>query len=111
MKKNNMYVTGGNAAILKDYHRKSDSLAQWQINFLPDTATQIYGFDYLGSGSHGIYTGSEYYPYLSGNYDLRFKSVECGKTDKVIVDFGSYPERDSVVFKDKWGVKLKVSKG
>jgi hypothetical protein len=29
----------------------------------------------------------------------------------VIVDFGSYPERDSVVFKDKWGVKLKVSKG
>ena len=104
-------ATGGNRALLNDYHRRSDSLAQWQINFLPDTATQIYGFDYLGSGNHGIYSGSEYYPYLSGNYDLRFKSVECGKTDKVIVDFGSYPERDSVVFKDKWGVKLKVSKG
>jgi len=28
-------ATGGNAALLKDYHRKSDSLAQWQINFLP----------------------------------------------------------------------------
>ncbi|MBR4265405.1 MAG: hypothetical protein IKQ46_05030, partial [Bacteroidales bacterium] len=44
-------ATGGNAALLKDYHRKSDSLAQWKINFLPDTATQIYGFDYLGSGN------------------------------------------------------------
>ena len=103
-------ATGGNRALLNDYHRKSDSLAQWQINFLP-YKDQQYGFDYLGSGSHGIFSGSEYYPYLSGNYDLRFKSVECGKTDKVIVDFGSYPERDSVVFKDKWGVKLKVSKG
>jgi hypothetical protein len=54
-------ATGGNAVLLKDYHRKSDSQAQWQINFLPDTATQIYGFDYLGSGNHGIYSGSEYF--------------------------------------------------
>jgi hypothetical protein len=104
-------ATGGNRALLNDYHRKSDSLAQWQINFLPDTATQIYGFDYLGSGNHGIYSGSEYYPYLSANYDLRYKSIECYKNDKVIVDFGSYPEKDSVIFKDKYGVKLKVSKG
>ena len=50
-------ATSGNAALLNDYHRKSDSLAQWKINFLPDTATQIYGFDYLGSGNHGIYSG------------------------------------------------------
>ena len=104
-------ATGGNSALLKDYHSKSDSLAQWQINFLPDTATQIYGFDYLGSGNHGIYSGSEYYPYLSANYDLRYKSVETGKTDKVIVDFGSYLEADSVIFKDKYGVTLKLSKG
>ena len=103
-------ATGGNRALLNDYHRKSDSLAQWQINFLP-YKDQQYGFDYLGSGYHGIFSDSEYYPYLSANYDLRYKSVECGKTDNVIVDFGSYPERDSVVFKDKWGVKLKVSKG
>ncbi|MBR4266606.1 MAG: hypothetical protein IKQ46_11195 [Bacteroidales bacterium] len=103
-------ATGGNAALLKDYHRKSDSLAQWQINFLPDTATQIYAFDYLGSGNHGIFATDQYYP-KSGSYDFRFKSVECGKTDNVVVDFGSYPEKDSVIFKDKWGVKLKVSKG
>jgi hypothetical protein len=104
-------ATGGNAALLKDYHRKSDSLAQWKINFLPDTATQIYGFDYLGSGNHGIYSGTEYYPYLSGNYDLRYKSVACGETDKVIVDFGSYLEADSVVFKDKYGVQYKLTDG
>jgi len=36
-------ATGGNAALLKDYHRKSDSLAQWQINFLPyENITRIY---------------------------------------------------------------------
>ena len=103
-------ATGENSALLKDYHRQSDSLAQWQINFLP-YSEQTYAFDYLGSGNHGIYSGSEYYPYLSANYDLRYKSIECYKTDKVIVDFGSYPEKDSVVFKDKYGVKLKVSKG
>ncbi|MBR4264866.1 MAG: hypothetical protein IKQ46_02300 [Bacteroidales bacterium] len=38
-------ATGGNAALLKDYHRKSDSLAQWQINFFP-YSEQIYAFDY-----------------------------------------------------------------
>ncbi len=102
-------ATGGNAALLKDYHRKSDSLAQWKINFLP-YSEQEYAFDYLGSGNHGIYSGSEYYPSVNG-YDFRYKSVECYKTDKVIVDFGSYPEKDSVIFKDKYGVKLKVSKG
>ncbi len=51
-----------------------------------------------------------YYP-TSGNYDFRYKSVECGKTDRVIVDFGSYPQADSVIFKDKYGVKLKVVDG
>ncbi|MBR4267470.1 MAG: hypothetical protein IKQ46_15600 [Bacteroidales bacterium] len=103
-------ATGGNAALLNDYHRRSDSLAQCQINFLP-YEEQNYGFDYLGSGYHGIFSGSEYYPYLSGNYDLRYKSVECGKTDKVMVDFGSYLEKDSIVFKDKYGVKLKLADG
>ena len=102
-------ATGGNVALLKDYHRQSDSLAQWQINFLP-YSEQTYAFDYIGSGNHGIFSDSKYYPYLFGNYDLRYKSVETGKTDKVIVDFGSYPERDSVIFKDKYGVTLKLSK-
>ncbi|MBR4590916.1 MAG: hypothetical protein IKO36_09700, partial [Bacteroidaceae bacterium] len=59
--------------------------------------------------NHGIYSGSEYYPSVNG-YDLRYKSIECYKTDKVIVDFGSYPEKDSVIFKDKYGVTLKLSK-
>jgi hypothetical protein len=102
-------ATGGNKALLKEYHRKSDSLAQWQINFLP-SQKQDYAFDYLGSGDHGIFATDEYYS-KSGNYDFRYKSIECGKTDKVIVDFGSYPEKDSVVFKDKYGVKLKLSTG
>ena len=42
-----------NAALLKDFHRKSDSLAQWQINFLP-YEKQTYAFDYLGSGNEFI---------------------------------------------------------
>ena len=45
----------------------------------------------------------------SGSYHLRYKSVESDKNDKVIVDYGSY--RDSVIFKDKYGVKLKVVDG
>ena len=45
------------------------------------------------------------------NKHTRDKSVECGKSDKVIVDFGSYPEKDSEIFKDKYGVKLKVVDG
>ena len=102
-------ATGGNAALLKDYHRRSDSLAQWQINFLP-YSEQTYAFDYLGSGNHGIYSSTEYYPSVNG-YDFRYKSVECYKSDKVIVDFGSYLEKDSVIFKDKYGVTLKLSKG
>ena len=57
---------------------------------------------------HGIFATDEYYP-KSGSYDFRYKSVECGKTDKVKVDFGSYPQADSVVFKDKYGVTYPVS--
>ncbi|MBO7142869.1 MAG: hypothetical protein J6V76_07160 [Bacteroidales bacterium] len=99
-------ATGGNKALLKEYHRKSDSLAQWQINFKKYDA-QAYAFDRVGSGDHGIFDTDEYYP-RSGSYDFRYKSVECGKTDRVVVDFGSYSEKDSVIFKDKYGVRLKV---
>ena len=102
-------ATGGNKALLKEYHRKSDSLAQWQINFSKYDA-QTYAFDQIASGDHGIFATDEYYP-KSGNYDFRYKSVECGKNDKVIVDFGAYPQADSVIFKDKYGVKLKVVDG
>ena len=63
--------------------------------------------EFVASGNHGIFATEEYYP-KSGNYDFRYKSVECGQTDRVIVDFSSYPQADSVVFKDKYGVKLKV---
>ena len=108
MGKNEFNATGGNSVLLKEYHRKSDSLAQWQINFLPDTKHQTYAFDYLGSGNHGIFSSSDYYP-QSGSYDFRYKSVECGKNDKVIVEFGSYPQADSVVFKDKYGVTYPIS--
>ena len=99
-------ATGGNKALLKEYHRKSDSLAKWQINFSKYDA-QTYAFDRLGSGDHGIFATDEYYP-KSGSYDFRYKSVECGKTDRIVVDFGSYSEKDSVIFKDKYGVTLKV---
>ncbi|MBP5369522.1 MAG: hypothetical protein J6Z01_13835, partial [Bacteroidales bacterium] len=108
MGKTEFNATGGNSVLLKEYHRKSDSLAQWQINFLPDTKHQTYAFDYLGSGNHGIFSSSDYYP-QSGSYDFRYKSVECGKNDKVIVEFGSYPQADSVVFKDKYGVTYPIS--
>ena len=54
-------ATGGNKALLNEYHRKSDSLAQWQINFKPAT-DQTYAFDYLKSGNHGIFATDEYYP-------------------------------------------------
>ncbi len=103
-------TTGGNRALLNEIHRKSDSLAQWQINFKSAEARQTYAFDRLGSGNHGIFATEEYYP-TSGNYDFRYKSVECGQTDRVVVDFGSYSEKDSVIFKDKYGVKLKVVDG
>ena len=93
--------------LLNEYHRQLDSLGEWQINFTPDTKHQTYAFDRLGSGNHGIFATDEYYP-KSGNYDFRYKSVECGKTDRVVVDFGSYSEKDSVIFKDKYGVTLKV---
>ena len=107
MGKEEFNATGGNSVLLKDYHRKSDSLAQWQINFLPDTKHQTYAFDRIGSGDHGIFATDEYYP-RSGDYDFRYKSVECGKNDKVEVEFGSYPEADSVVFKDKYGVTYPI---
>ncbi|MBP5368058.1 MAG: hypothetical protein J6Z01_06385, partial [Bacteroidales bacterium] len=45
----------------------------------------------------------------SGSYDFRYKSVECGKNDKVKVEFDTYPEADSVVFKDKYGVTYPIS--
>ena len=103
-------TTGGNRALLNEIHRKSDSLAQWQINFISAKEQQVYAFDQIGSGNHGIFDTEEYYP-KSGNYDFRYKSVESGQTDRVIVDFGSYPQADSVIFKDKYGVKLKVVDG
>ncbi len=41
---------GGNKALLNEYHRKSDSLAQWQINFTKYDA-QTYAFDHIGNGT------------------------------------------------------------
>ncbi|MBP5367829.1 MAG: hypothetical protein J6Z01_05225, partial [Bacteroidales bacterium] len=101
---------GDDRHLLNEYHRQLDSLGDWQINFNSAKAKQTYAFDQIGSGNHGIFATDEYYP-KSGNYDFRYKSVECGKNDKVIVDFGAYPEKDSVIFKDKYGVKLKVVDG
>ncbi|MBP5370077.1 MAG: hypothetical protein J6Z01_16660 [Bacteroidales bacterium] len=66
--------------------------------------------EFVASGNHGIFDTDQYYP-KSGSYDFRYKSVESGKTDRVVVDFGSYSEKDSVIFKDKYGVKLKVVDG
>ena len=106
MGKEEFNATGGNGVLLKDYHRKSDSLAQWQINFT-EYDRQTYAFDRIGSGDHGIFATDEYYP-KAGSYDFRYKSVECGKNDKVVVDFGSYPQADSVVFKDKYGVTYPI---
>ncbi len=100
---------GDDRHLLNEYHRQLDSLGDWQINFTP-AKNQTYAFDYLGSGNHGIFDTDEYYP-KSGNYDFRYKSVECGKSDKVKVEFGAYPQADSVIFKDKYGVTLKLSKG
>ncbi|MBO7597651.1 MAG: hypothetical protein J6T70_11470, partial [Bacteroidales bacterium] len=107
MGKTEFNATGGNSVLLKEYHRKSDSLAQWQINFSKYDA-QTYAFDHIGSGNHGIFSSSEYYPQV-GSYDFRYKSVECGKNDKVKVEFDTYPEADSVVFKDKYGVTYPIS--
>ena len=69
---------------------------------------QTYAFDHIASGDHGIFSSSEYYPQV-GCYDFRYKSVECGKTDKVKVEFDTYPQADSVVFKDKYGVTYPIS--
>ena len=107
MGKTEFNATGGNSVLLKEYHRKSDSLAQWQINFSKYDA-QTYAFDHIGSGNHGIFATDQYYP-TSGNYDFRYKSVECGKSDKVKVEFDTYPQADSVIFKDKYGVTYPVS--
>ncbi|MCQ2975037.1 MAG: zinc-dependent metalloprotease [Bacteroidales bacterium] len=101
-------ATGGNKAMLNDYHRKLDSTANFQLNFLPSDK-QKYAFDYLGSGDHGIYLNSECCP-KSGSYDFRYKSIETGKTDYVKVDFSNYNGlKDSVIFKDRYGIKLKLS--
>ena len=97
---------GDNRHLLNEYHRQLDSLGEWIIQF-DVFDKQDYGFDKV-SNKKGIFSGAEYYPYLSANYDLRYKSVETGKSDKVKVDFGSYP-KDSVIFKDKYGVKLKFT--
>ena len=101
---------GDDRHLLNEYHRQLDSLGDWQINFNSAKEKQTYAFDQIGSGNHGIFATDEYY-HKSGSYDFRYKSVECGKNDKVIVDFGAYPDRDSVIFKDKYGVKLKVVDG
>ena len=106
MGKNEFNATGGNPVLLKDYHRKSDSLAQWQINFSKYDG-QTYAFDHIGSGNHGIFSGADYYPQV-GSYDFRYKSVECGKSDKVRVEFDTYTEKDSVLFKDKYGVTYPI---
>ena len=97
---------GDDRHLLNEYHRQLDSLGDWIIQF-DAFDKQDYGFDKV-SNKKGIFSGSEYYPYLSANYDLRYKSVETSNSDKVIVDFGSYP-KDSVIFKDKYGVKLKFT--
>ena len=99
---------GDNRHLLNEYHRQLDSLGEWIIQF-DALDKQDYGFDKV-SNKKGIFSGAEYYPYLSANYDLRYKSVETSNSDKVIVDFGSYPEKDSVIFKDKYGITLKLSK-
>ncbi|MCQ2976170.1 MAG: hypothetical protein MJ211_15320 [Bacteroidales bacterium] len=102
-------ATGGDKVLLNNYHRKLDSTANFQLNFLPSDK-QNYAFDYLGSGDHGIFATDEYYP-KSGNYDFRYKSIETGKTDYVKVDFSNYNGlKDSVIFKDRYGIKLKLSK-
>ena len=106
MGKKEYQFAGDNHHLLNEYHRQLDSLGEWQFNFLP-YGKQEYGFDYLGSGNHGIFSGSDYYPQV-GSYDFRYKSVECGKNDKVIVEFDTYREKDSVVFKDKYGVTYPI---
>ncbi|MCQ2976145.1 MAG: hypothetical protein MJ211_15195, partial [Bacteroidales bacterium] len=102
-------ATGGDRVLLNNYHRKLDSLANFQLNFLP-VSKQVYGFDYLGSDNHGIFSTNEFYP-KSGSYDFRYKSIETTKTDYVKVDFSNYNGiKDSVIFKDRYGIKLKLSK-
>ncbi|MCQ2975555.1 MAG: hypothetical protein MJ211_12210 [Bacteroidales bacterium] len=78
-------ATGGDRVLLNNYHRKLDSSANFQLNFLP-VSKQVYRFDYLGSGNHGIFSTNEFYP-KSGSYNFRYKSVETTKTDYVKVDF------------------------
>ena len=55
-------ATGGNKALLKEYHRKSDSLAQCQINFSQYDA-QTYVFDHIGSCNPVAGYMPRYYPY------------------------------------------------
>ncbi|MCQ2976251.1 MAG: hypothetical protein MJ211_15735, partial [Bacteroidales bacterium] len=85
------------------------SATKWEINALL-YKKQKYAFDYLGSSDHGIFSTNEFYP-KSGSYDFRYKSIETTKTDYVKVDFSNYNGiKDSVIFKDRFGIKLKLSK-
>ena len=104
---NEYKFAGDDRYLLNEYHRQLDELGEWQINFSPVTKGQTYAFDQIGSGNHGIFATDEYYP-KSGNYDFRYKSVECGKSDKVKVEFDTYPQADSVIFKDKYGVTYPI---
>ncbi|MCQ2976316.1 MAG: hypothetical protein MJ211_16060, partial [Bacteroidales bacterium] len=100
-----MNIRGNN-----NYHRKLDSSANFQLNFLP-SSKQKYAFDYLGSNDHGIFSTNEFYPKSANGYDFLYKSVETLKTDYVKVDFSNYNDlKDSVIFKDRYGIKLKLSK-
>ena len=103
---NDYKFAGDDRYLLNEYHRQLDELGEWQINFTP-AKNQTYAFDQIGSGNHGIFDTDQYYP-TSGSYDFRYKSVECGKSDKVKVEFDTYPQADSVVFKDKYGVTYPI---
>ena len=102
-------ATGGNAALLKDYHRQSDSLAQWQINFLP-YSEQIYAFDswikktpvsgYMPRGYNAgfIYDGGSPHTIahelghgIAGLEHVFENSSSCGKT-KNLMDYSAGDE-------------------
>ncbi|MCQ2976154.1 MAG: hypothetical protein MJ211_15240 [Bacteroidales bacterium] len=107
---NKFKAKGGNRALLNEYHRKKNSAAVWCVNFLPYKKKE-YAFDYLGSSDHEIFATDEYYPKSENGYDFRYKSIETTKTDYVKVDFSNYNGiKDSVIFKDRYGIKLKLSK-
>ncbi|MBO7595445.1 MAG: hypothetical protein J6T70_00155 [Bacteroidales bacterium] len=88
---------GGNKALLKEYHRKSDSLAQWQINFTKYDA-QTYAFDHIGNGTlvgssfaflfhDGIYSKEQVFEEIpqAKEYYLKY-SKETDSTTNIISD-------------------------